>query len=151
MGDKKKTAIGVILAAGILGAILTIVLIHRRHPIILKGTVLRQDSDPNKQLPIGDVNITATNGVGSGNSKSDPSGFFRITLPKGLRRRQPVVLEFSHQDYEPLTVHDFVGDKIYIARMVPVSRPTAAEAHRPEITISNTRVRYSTKATRPPS
>src|SRR5579864_7485572 len=121
MGNDKKAIIWMLLALGIVGAISAIVLVRRRHPIILKGTVLRQDSDPNKQLPIGDVEITASNGVGIGNFKSDPSGFFRITLPKGLRRRQPVTLEFRHKDYETLTLHDFVGDKIYIARMVSVS------------------------------
>jgi hypothetical protein len=147
MGNEKRTIFWVLLAFGILGAVLTIVLVHRRHPIILKGTVLRQDSDPNKQLPIGDVEITATNGVGIGSFHSDSSGLFRIILPKGLRRRQPVTLEFRHKDYEPLTLHDYVGDKIYIARMVSIPQPTNAETHHPEVAISNTRVRYSVKAT----
>jgi hypothetical protein len=147
MGNDKKTIIWTLVALGILGAILTIVLLRRRHPIVLRGTVLRQDSDPNKQLPIGDVEITASNGVGIGSFKSDPSGFFRITLPKGLRRRQPVTLEFRHKDYETLTLHDFVGDKIYIARMVSVPQQAAAETHHPEVTLSNARVRYSMKAT----
>lgn len=147
MIERKKTVMWALLALGILGAVLTIVLVHPRHPIILRGTVLRQDSDPNKQLPVGDVEITATNSVGIGNSKSDPSGYFRITLPKGLRRRQPVILEFRHKDYQPLTLNDFVGDKLYIARMVPVSQPTIAESHRPDVTVSNARVRYSMKAT----
>jgi hypothetical protein len=145
MGNEKKTAMWFLVA--IAGAVLIIVLVHRRQPLVLKGTVLRQDSDPNKQLPIGDVEITASNGVGIGNFKSDSSGFFRITLPKQLRRRQPVLLEFRHKDYEPLTLHDFVGDKLYIARMVPVPQQTSAEPHRPEATISNARVRYSVKAT----
>jgi hypothetical protein len=46
MGNDKKTIIWTLLALGILGAVLTIVLVRRRHPIILRGTVLRQDSDP---------------------------------------------------------------------------------------------------------
>jgi hypothetical protein len=146
MSDKKRTATWILLALGILAAILAVEL-HRRPPLVLKGTVLRQDSDPNKQLPIGDVEITATNSVGIGNSKSDPSGFFRITLPKGLRRRQPVTLEFRQKEYQPLTLHDYVGDKIYIARMVPISLPSAAETHRSEVVVSNARVRYSVKAT----
>src|SRR5580700_1299204 len=101
MVNKKRTTTWILLALGILAAILALEL-HRRPPIVLKGTVLRQDADPNKQLPIGEVEITATNGVGIGNFKSDPSGFFRITLPKGLRRRQPVTLEFRHEEYQPL-------------------------------------------------
>jgi hypothetical protein len=147
MGNQKRTIIWTVVALAILGLTLTIVLARRRHPIILKGTVLKQDSDPNKQLPIGDVEITATNGIGVGNFKSDSSGFFRIVLPKGLRRRQPVTLEFRHKDYEPLTLHDFVGDKIYIARMLPIAQPTNAETHHSEVTLTNARVRYSVKAT----
>jgi hypothetical protein len=147
MGGKKGTVIWTVVAVGVLGTILAIVFVHRRQPIVLKGTVLRQDTDPNKQLPIGDVEITATNGVGIGNFRSDASGFFRIILPKGLRRRQPVTLDFRHQGYEPLTLHDFVGDKLYIARMMPATQPTDAETHHPDQTVSNARVRYSVKAT----
>src|SRR5260221_5827319 len=117
MSAKKKIAGWTILALGILGTALTIALLHRRQPITLKGAILRQDGDPNKQLPIADVEITATNSLGIGNSKSDASGFFRITLPKGLRRRQPVILRFRHEDYRPLELHDFVGDKSHVARM----------------------------------
>jgi len=146
MGEEKKIGVWVMLALMILGAVLTIVFARRRHPIVLKGTVLKEDQDPNKQLPIGDVAITATDGMGIGHFKSDASGFFRITLPKGLRRRQPVVLEFRHQDYELLTLHDFVGDKLYIARMVPLPQQTNPDTNHAEETVSNTRVRYSVKA-----
>jgi hypothetical protein len=147
MSAKKKIAGWTILALGILGTALSIALLHRRQPITLKGAVLRQDSDPNKQLPIADVEITATNSLGIGNSKSDASGFFRITLPKGLRRRQPVILRFRHEDYRPLELHDFVGDKIYVARMAPIRQETDADAHRPTVAVSHARLRYSEKAT----
>jgi len=147
MSAKKKTAVWVILFLGILGTALTIALLQRRQPIILKGAVLRQDSDPNKQLPIADVEITATNSLGIGTSRSDASGFFLITLPKGLRRRQAVILRFRHQDYQPLELHDFVGDKIYIARMAPIHPEGDADAHHPKVTVSHARVRYSEKAT----
>jgi hypothetical protein len=58
-----------------------------------------------------------------------------------------VTLDFRHQGYEPLTLHDFVGDKLYIARMMPATQPTNAETHHPDQTVSNARVRYSVKAT----
>jgi len=147
MNAGKKTATWTILAFGILGAVLTVVFWHRRQPIVLKGAVLRQDSDPNKQLPIADVEITATNNLGMGSSRSDPSGFFSIALPKGLRRRQRVMLRFRHQDYQPLDLDDFVGDKIYVARMLPIRQETSAETHHPEVVVSSARVRYSVKAT----
>ena len=145
MSTGKKNAMLAILILGIATAVLTVAILHRR-PISLKGAVLRQDSDPNKQLPIADVEITAVNSLGTGTSKSDASGFFSITLPKGLRRRQPVKLQFRHKDYQPLEWSDFVGDKIYVAHMIPIVQETQAETQHSQA-ISHLRVRYSVKAT----
>jgi len=128
------------------GAVLTIALTHRRQPVTLRGSVLRQDVDPNKQLPLADVEITAINGLGSAKSKSDASGFFSLTLPKGLRRRQPVLLQFRHRDYKSLDWDDFISDKLYVARMMPIHQETIAESHT-DAGVSNPRIRYSVKAT----
>ncbi|MGA8151978.1 MAG: hypothetical protein WB952_13580 [Terriglobales bacterium] len=147
MSAGKKTAIWAILAVGILSIVLVVILRHRRQPITLKGAVLTEDSDPNKQSPIADVEITAINALGVGKSKSEASGLFTITLPKGLRRRQPVMLEFRHKDYQPLDLHDFIGDKLYVARMVPIRQETKAMDHHSHAVVSNARVRYSVKAT----
>jgi len=125
---------------------LTVVLLHQRKPVILRGAVLQLDRDPNRQLPLADVQITATNSLGSGTATSDASGFFSLTLPKGLRRRQAVVLHFRRKDYQPLDWDDFIGDKLYIARMVPIHQHTSAEA-KSESAVSNIRIRYSVKAT----
>lgn len=121
-------------------------LLSRRQPVTLRGAVLRQDREPNRQLPLADVAITAVNELGSGTSKSDSSGFFSLTLPKGLRRRQQVTLTFRRQDYQPLVVNDFIGDQVYVVRMVPIHQETVAES-RSGATVSNTRIRYSVKAT----
>jgi hypothetical protein len=146
MNIGKKVMIWALLATVISGTVLTVVLVHRRRPVKLKGVVLRQDNDANKQLPIGGVQITASNSLGVGNSRSDPSGYFSLTLPKGLRQRQALVIQFNHKDYQPLTIHDFVEDKIYVARMTPTAQEPRADTHLPEAAISNTRVRYSVKA-----
>jgi hypothetical protein len=147
MSAAKKTAIWAILTLGILGTVLTVVLLHRRRPITLNGAVLRQDSDPNRQLPIADVDITAIDGLGIGKAKSASSGFFSIVLPKGLRRRQPVVLQFRHKDYQPLNLNDFVGDQLYVARMLPIRQETNVDTPHPEVVVTNARIRYSVKAT----
>src|SRR3981081_1302433 len=118
MSKRKRVAIWAAVGFVIFGITLTIVLSHRRQPVTIRGAVLRQDKDPNKQLPIADVQITATQALGSGSSKSDSSGFFSLTLPKGLRRRQPVLLQFRRKDYQPLDWDDFISDKIYVAPMV---------------------------------
>jgi hypothetical protein len=119
---------------------------YRRKPVTLRGAVLRADADANRQLPVADVEITATNALGSATAKSDPSGAFSLTLPKGLRRRQAMVLTFRHEGYQPLNVSDFIGDKIYIERMLPKHPDTKSDAAT-GTPISNTRIRYSMKAT----
>jgi hypothetical protein len=145
MSSRKKIATWTVLIFGILGATLAIFW-YRRQPVVLRGAVLQGDSDPNKQLPLADVEITATNRLGSGKTKSNPAGFFRLTLPKGLQRHEQVSLQFRHKDYQPLDLNDFIADKLYIARMIPVRKVTKAASH-PEAVVSNTRIRYSVKAT----
>lgn len=121
---------------------------RRTHRITLQGALIRQDSDTNKQLPIPDVQITAIAGSNVSTTKSDASGFFTVTLPRGFRRRQPVTLEFRHPEYRALTLHEFVEYKLYIVHLppIPVERPKPA-ANRPDVLVSNVRVRYSVKTT----
>ncbi|MGA9257166.1 MAG: hypothetical protein WBV98_11210 [Candidatus Sulfotelmatobacter sp.] len=143
----KKIATWTLVGIALLAGISVFAYLKRRQPVTLRGAVLREDRDPNRQLPIADVQITAINALGSGASKSDSSGFFSLTLPKGLRRRQEVLLRFRHPDYRSLDVNDFIGDKIYVERMIPArEEPTPAESHAGSA-ISNTRIRYSVKAT----
>jgi hypothetical protein len=146
MTHRNKVITWSLILFGIAGAGLATFLTHRRPAVTLKGSVLRADPDPNKQLPLDEVQITAINALGSGSTKSDAAGFFSLTLPKGLRRRQQVVLQFRRKDYAPLDWNDFIGDKLYIARMKPVHQETIAESHA-DSPVSNTRIRYSVKAT----
>jgi hypothetical protein len=136
-----------VIAVLIGGLVAVLVAVHKAKPITIKGAVLSDDADPQKQLPIADVEITGTNGLAVSSSKSDSSGFFSLTLRRGLRRRQPVTLRFRHPDYQPLDLNEYVGDKIYLARMVPISHQIRVQSDHPEVTVSNVRVRYSVKAT----
>jgi hypothetical protein len=148
-GDMSKRKIGTIWLVSILAlvaVIAAVALLHRRQPVTLRGAILRGDKDPNKQLPIADVEITATNALGSATAKSDAAGFFSLTLPKGLRRKQPVLLQFRRKDYQPLDWDDFISDKIYVTQLVPENRDTKSES-RPQTAVSNTRIRYSVKTT----
>ena len=54
-----------------------------------------------------------------GDGKSDASGSFTIMLRTRLWIGRPVTLQFRHADYQPLDLHDFIGDKLYVAKMVP--------------------------------
>jgi len=142
----KTIALWTAITLAVLVAIPILAYRYRRKPVTLRGAVLQADADPNRQLPIAGVEITATNALGSATAKSDPSGAFTLTLPKGLRRRQAMVLTFLHQGYQPLKVNDFIGDKIYIERMLPEHPETKADATT-GTPVSNTRIRYSMKAT----
>ncbi|HVI07173.1 MAG TPA: hypothetical protein VND65_02645 [Candidatus Binatia bacterium] len=101
----------VVLAIAIVGAVFA----TRRKPVVLRGAVLQADRDPNKQIPLANVQVSATNALGEAHAVSDASGSFSLTLPKGLRRKQPVRLQFRLKDYEPLNWDDFISDKVYIA------------------------------------
>lgn len=142
----KKITLWTVVSVGILGVVFAAVYFSRRKPVVLRGAALREDSDPNKQLPLPGVEITASNGLGSAHAQSNAQGFFTLTLPKGLRRRQPVLLQFRLKDYKPLDWNDFISDKLYVARMVPLHQETVAETHS-DISIANPRIRYTVKTT----
>ncbi len=122
---------------------------RRQHfkPLTITGAVTVQDADPRKQLPLAGVEISVANDPGQTPVKSDSYGFFRLKLPKGLRRGHAVTLMFRHRDYQPLNLREFAGDKLYIVQLVPLSR-NADAPNRPTIAVANVRVRYSIQAMR---
>jgi hypothetical protein len=148
MTGRRKIAIYAFVIAALAGAVVGIVVaVRKATPITIKGAVLSQDADPQKQLPIADVQITGTDGSAVSSGRSDSAGFFSLTLRRGLKRRQPLTLHFRHADYQPLDLNEFVADKIYIARMLPNPRKTHVDAGHPDVGIANVRVRYSVKST----
>ncbi len=148
MTSGRKIAIWALAIAALAGALAAVlVAIHKAQPITIKGAVLSQDPDPQKQLPLADVEITGTDGSTVSRAESDSAGFFSLTLRRGLRRRQPLTLHFRHPGYQPLDLNEFVSDQIYIARMVPIIHETHVQSDHPDVTVSNVRVRYSVKTT----
>ncbi|HEX8814838.1 MAG TPA: carboxypeptidase-like regulatory domain-containing protein [Terriglobales bacterium] len=134
----------VIVLVGVIVA--TVRFVQKRRRIVLQGAIVRKDADPQKQLPIADVQVTAIMNSTTVTATSDASGLFTLTLPRGFRHREPVTLEFRHLGYQPLDLKDFVADKLYIAAMAPV--PVAnSKPDGPETTIANVRVRYTVKTT----
>ena len=114
--------------------------------IVLQGAILVQDSDSRKERPIAGVVVTAVDNLQIETVKSDSSGLFLIALHEKARRGAPISLKFTHPDYRPLEVREFVGDKLYVIHMVPRAEPTADAAH-PPISVANVTVRYSVKTT----
>src|SRR5580704_10200610 len=136
MTGRRQIAIllGATAALGILMAVL--IVIHRQKPIVIKGAIIREDADPRKELPVADVEISEASGLASG-AKSDSSGFFSLALRPLLRRGRPITLEFRHPDYQPLTLNEFIGDKLYIIRLVPISHKTRADSDHTELVMRN--------------
>ncbi len=146
-GRRKLTiwAIAIVAALGIVVGILA----TRPHtrPMSLGGAVMRRDADPKKELPLADVQVAAvSNGSVIGDGKSDASGFFSLVLRTRLWIGRPVMLQFRHPDYQPLDLRDYIGDKVYVAKMVPIPHE-ASTANRPDAVVSNVLVRYSIKTT----
>lgn len=128
----------------ILAALILFYFPHRK-PLHLKGAVIADDADPRKRVPIADVDVTVISDVSVVTAKSDSSGLFTVQLPAPVRRGRVITLQFDHRDYRPLVLRDYVADKLYVIRMVPVAL-IAKPASRPATPVANVRVRYSIKA-----
>ena len=122
--------------------------INVRRSIPIEGAVIQRDADTKKQAPIADVAITASDGVTSATTRSEASGYFKLVLQSGVLSDKPVVVSFRHPDYEPLDMNVQTGtlgtpDQLYVAAMVPIPPKTVARSNRPEVVVSNIRVRYT--------
>jgi hypothetical protein len=135
----------VVVIALIAGALLLIGWQFRK-PVSLHGAVIVKDTDPRKEQPISDVEISAAGDVAPQGAESDSSGFFVLELRKYVRRGHPITLHFRHPQYHPLEIKDYVGDKLYIANMVPLTSDGAPSNKQPQANVGNVKVRYSIKA-----
>lgn len=127
-------------------AAVLLITLHRRQPIVLRGAVIRQDSETMKETPIADAQISFTARTTLITTKSDAAGFFQLTLPKGFRLHEPITLEFFHADYHPLLLNESLENTLYVVHLQPTVRPTPLN-QAPSIVVSNVRVRYSVKST----
>jgi hypothetical protein len=147
--EKRPTWRLVILVT--IGAALAIaviaVIVQRERPVSLRGAVIKADADPRKQSPITDVVVhVRMAGAVVVTTKSDFSGYFRLTLPRAIKRGRSITIEFRHAGYVPLDWDEVVGDKLYIAHMEPIPQEIFLPTH-PTIMISNVFVRYTTETT----
>lgn len=146
MNRKRKIVLwaGAAVASGVL--ILLLTLSRREKPLTLTGVVIRQDTDPRRQVPITGVEITALNGVALRNGISDSSGLFHLSLRPGLKRGQPILLMFQHPDYKPLNLsQSFEKRMLYVVRMSPIASTARAVPSGPTRFIAQVSIRYSVK------
>jgi hypothetical protein len=146
---RRKRWLAIIGAALAVAAIVVAIWFSRRQqPITLHGVVLTQDADPRKQLPISGVAISVAKASGLRvATTSDSLGGFALTLSRGFRVGQPMVLNFKHAGYQPLLVTEPVSDRIYIARMLPAPGIAAAESSPNAARVANVRLRYTINTT----
>ena len=114
-------------------------------PLFIRGAVIEQETDPAKQLPISDVDITADGNTAVSHATSDSSGFFSLSLRPDVKPGTPISLKFRNSDYQPLDLNVVAGDEINIARMVPVRQEV--QSHGPVVSVTAISVRYSIETT----
>jgi hypothetical protein len=112
----------------------------------LTGAVLIASEDPKKQLPIPDVEIIADDGGTPVRTNSDAAGFFRLTW-RGRIWPDESTIQFRHPDYQPLQITKPLNNELLIARLAPSAASRDLESSRPEVSLSNIRVRYSVNST----
>jgi hypothetical protein len=119
--------------------------------LTFQGAVIRRDKDTRRQLPIANVEVTASRGATSIVTHSDASGYYRITFPEVIWPGQTVILSFRHDDYWPLDINvpiqfRSVAKRDYVAAMEPMPSLTPVsteQPNRPQLTVSNISVRYT--------
>lgn len=147
----------VVTASAIIVAAVIVVLVirgHRWRPrnVVIQGAVIRQDPDPRRQLPIGGVNIVATDGVITASTQSDPSGYFALKLRENIWPRKVLEITFQKADYRdyaftvPLD-YQTATKKLYVAELVPTSlsetETESPQQNKKASVLSNVRIRYT--------
>ncbi len=144
-------AIGLVTCLGIGVLILrTYTQVPQRYlmaPVQIQGAVMRDDSDPGKQLPLAGTEVTVSSGLNSRTGTADASGFFSVTLRPGAIPGQPIRLLFRHPQYLPLEMKVSPQDKLYVVRLEPsaqsIARLTQPASLAKLNAISDVIVRYS--------
>ena len=146
MLTSRKKAVWAI--AGAVGLILALSVYLASKPKDLHsitGAVLRQDPDLGKQLPIAKAQISLGDDLSNGSVSSDSTGRFQLHLRPGVRVGQLATLRVRHPGYRPMDLSEYLLDRLYIIRMVPISQGTGASPA-PPIVLSDIRVRYATRS-----
>jgi hypothetical protein len=82
--------------------------------------------------------------LSKGAATSDSAGLFHLKLRPGVHIGQMVTLQLRHPDYRPMNVSQYVQDRLYVIRMVPIN-PRADSGFDAPMILSDIRVRYATK------
>jgi hypothetical protein len=142
-GTRERRIVVLSALGGALLIVLIVLLVHFTKPISLTGAVIKEDADARRQSPIAGVEVTAGDGSPVAYATSNFSGYFKLTLPRRILTGHPIMLQFRHQDYQPVDLKETVSNKLYVIHMMPLHPDDTVESNRPEIAVANVFVRYS--------
>jgi hypothetical protein len=146
---RESTGIFLHLIQALCSALLLVACHPHWPPVILTGAVLIQDTDPRKQMPVPNTIVTADSGDLTVQTKTDSTGFFRVTLPStSPLPSRTMVLSFKHDDYKPLRLDVASPNQIFVVHLVPIRAPVVVRkaSSEPAVPVTDLRVRYSIKA-----
>ena len=152
MKRKQILVWGIVIAAVAAIAAVLAVQMHHWRPgrLIIRGAVIRNDSDTRKQLPIAAATVTASDGVTSVATTSDSSGYYKLTLPGVAWPGRTINLTFRHAGYQPLDLQlevslRLTSKEIHIAAMDPIFQQSSDSrgAELKQSVVSNIRIRYT--------
>lgn len=133
--------VAIVAVVGVLAGILVL----RNRPVTLRGAVVRQSEDPNKEAPIEGVQIVASDGSVQITARSGPSGAFQMTLRRQLVRRHSLTLSFHAPGYQPYNIANATGNQLYVAKMVPLQTTQTIATDAAVVRVTNVSVRYTAK------
>ena len=147
MNRTRKLELFAVLIVGIacLAVVLSSMLSQPQRVMVVTGAVLRDDGDPHRQLPLGDVKITVADPAVA-TTKSEASGLFRLNLGEGVVLDRKLTLSFSHPEYQPRDVSITAGNQLQVVRMLPNVREPNGQRDGVRSKIADVRMRYATKA-----
>ena len=146
MNRRLKLEIFAVASIGIacLAVVLSSMFSRPERVMFITGAVLQEDHDPQRQLPLPDVEITM-NEPAVAQTKSEASGFFRLSLGEGVVVDRTIQLSFRHPEYLPRYLTFPAGGELRIVRMSPKARDTDGQPNGPRAKVSEIRMRYAVK------
>lgn len=117
----------------------------------LQGAVIRSDKNSFKQEPISGAVVTASHELVSATTRSDASGYFRITFPQVIWPGEIVTIHIAHPEYRPLTLERHMNFRsttrqLIVAELTPIPQPVTAVSGKAAAVISDIRIRYTVNA-----
>ena len=133
----------------LLGAVIAVVFpschLPGKKSISLRGAVLEAASDPRRQTPLPDSEVSLRSEKTVVETKTDAAGSFRLTAPPDVRPEQAVTLEIQHAGYQPFEKTAPLQDQIYVVGLTSLRTAQMDAVTGSGMTISDLRVRYSVK------